>query len=414
MQRGEFGLAGGPAQILLRVVPAAAEGGVVQVDAAAIGHEAGDGDAEHAAIRGMGGDDGGDEGGGDEAGAGVLAIECEVPGLAVEGAGVVLAAGVEQQARRIGGGVAEGGGAGGELGADGADGGTLGDQAQAAALGPDLAGGFLRGFGGLAGFAAQADEIVAVAGIEVAFAAQALAEHDVVAGEFDVEIGDAGAAFAQDGGAVFQVADRDQHAIDVHGVVGREPEVAVRAAGAEGVGADADGPHLGRAVLHGALHGAAADPDDGEELAGEDGDHVIPGLEVFHRDLPLAGEQACAFGEAGGWGVVPGAIGGEGEDLALGERGVGDDVVVGGVLENQGAGIVVGGDGELVGGVVVDDADLVAGADDGAVQHDAVRADIVHRSLVAEQVDHAPLARAEDGVAEGDGHVALLQRRTLL
>ena len=59
----------------------------------------------------MGRDHGGDEGGGDEGGIAVLAVQSEVPGLAIEGATVVLAAGVQDQAGVVGGGVAEGGGA---------------------------------------------------------------------------------------------------------------------------------------------------------------------------------------------------------------------------------------------------------------------------------------------------------------
>jgi hypothetical protein len=61
----------------------------------------------------------------------------------------------------------------------------------------------------------------AVAEVEETFGGEALGEQHVVLGQLEVVIGDAVCRELDDRAGVDQVADRDQHVVDVDRVVGR-------------------------------------------------------------------------------------------------------------------------------------------------------------------------------------------------
>jgi hypothetical protein len=67
--------------------------------------------------------------------------------------------------------------------------------------------------------------------------------------------------------AVDQVPHGDQHAVPEHRMVGREPQIAARLAGAETVAGDADGPNVGRPRMLGARDEAMAEPHDARRAA---------------------------------------------------------------------------------------------------------------------------------------------------
>ena len=70
------------------------------------------------------------------------------------------------------------------------------------------------------GGAAAIGEGAAVAGVEVAFGRQALGEQHVVRWQFDVPVGHFVRRLLRDGRVIDQIADRDQHAVEEHGVIG--------------------------------------------------------------------------------------------------------------------------------------------------------------------------------------------------
>ena len=154
--------------------------------------------------------------------------------------------------------MAEGFGAAAELGAEGLQVRAVAEQGGVGFCRPDGE----REIRVERGGGAVAREGVAVAGVQIGFAREIFGEEHVVGGEFEVVVGDVFRFFAEDGGAVGEVPDGDQVALDVDGVVGGEQEVIARLIFGEGVGADADGPDGFRVRVAVAGDGAVAVPDD--------------------------------------------------------------------------------------------------------------------------------------------------------
>ena len=71
-------------------------------------------------------------------------------------------------------------------------------------------------------------EGVACTGLEVAFGGHAVGEQHVVARQLDMIVGDRMPLDLRDRAAVDQVADRDQHILDEHRVIGRQQQFAPR------------------------------------------------------------------------------------------------------------------------------------------------------------------------------------------
>ena len=97
----------------------------------------------------------------------------------------------------------------------GLDDGAGDDKGYAGFCVPDLAGEVrVQGGGGWG-----VREGVSVAGVEVAFAGEVFGQKDRVAGEFDVEVGDGFGLLPGDCGFVDEIADGDENAVDIEGVV---------------------------------------------------------------------------------------------------------------------------------------------------------------------------------------------------
>ncbi len=132
-------------------------------------------------------------------------------------------------------------------------------------------------------------EHAAAAIVDEAFGRGALGQDDVVAVEFDVDVVDpVPAALLGDGVAVDQAAGGHQHAVDEHGVLGRDQQVAVRQPAAERAGAEADRLDGGIGGQEAPGVAAAADPADRAMRAGG-GDEGVADGEAVDRALALRG-----------------------------------------------------------------------------------------------------------------------------
>lgn len=265
----------------------------------------------------------------------------------------------------------------------------------------------------------------AVAGVEVAFGRQAFGQDHVVhggavgAGEFEVEVGDGGDVLLDDGRAVDQVADGDQHAVGQHGVVGAEAQVAVRLAGGEGVGVDAHRLDIPGAGVAREGDGAMADPAQPAGAAARGERDQVAGDEVFDGYFAAGGQDAGAAGEAGGVVVGDGAdrrgglvdhafrrVGqGDGEAFVGFRRGVGDDV------DDDGLAGLAGGEGDGPGGEGVgDEVGRVGVAIAGDAAGGDAPVDAGFAAGIAQAFDGEGVAGAvdvgafePDGVGGGDG-----------
>ena len=158
----------------------------------------------------------------------------------------------------------------------------------------------------------------AIAGVEIAFAGQSLGQQHVVRGKLHMVVRDRRHALLRDGGAVDEVAHRDQHAFDEHGMVGREQQITKRLAGGEGAGADAHRPDIVRARMQVAAQPPMAEPDHlGAAAAGEQ--HAVAGPQMLDRHVAGRRGDAGAGGEAG--------VGFEGIDVGLGASRQHDEIV---------------------------------------------------------------------------------------
>jgi len=109
--------------------------------------------------------------------------------------------------------------------------------------------------------------------------------------EFEVEVmGNHAGEYLGDGAAIHQIRGADQNIAQEDGVPGRDQQVAMRQALAEGVGADADGADLGAG--DGAGVAVAANP--AQALGAVDGGDFVADGEGFDAALAAGGVDVGA------------------------------------------------------------------------------------------------------------------------
>ena len=129
-------------------------------------------------------------------------------------------------------------------------------------------------------------EYAAAIVVDKALRQRPLGDDHIVSVELDVEIVHlVGALSLHDRGAINEVLGFDQHAVDVHGVVRRNPEVASRHMVVQGAGLDADRQDVFLPRGEAPAIAPSPDPFDRPQGAGH-GHHFVADFQILHALLP--------------------------------------------------------------------------------------------------------------------------------
>jgi len=141
--------------------------------------------------------------------------------------------------------------------------------------------------GGVAKCGAGFGEKGAIAHLEIALGWKIVGDENVLTVEFDVPVTDFVGINRDDGRAIDEVSNRDQHLaadIDADRMLGRKEKVSGRPVQSERAGGDSDGKHLRRVGMPAAIDLAMTDPLDRPRFAGVCHD-AIAHLQGLDRDV---------------------------------------------------------------------------------------------------------------------------------
>jgi len=116
--------------------------------------------------------------------------------------------------------------------------------------------------------------------------------------QFHMIIGHAIDRHLRDRAAIDQRLCRDQHRVDIHGMVGRQPKIAAWLAGTERAREDAYWPDLVRCRMARAVHVTMTDPAHRFRLVVQCHLHTVADAQFLHRDLATFGADPCPADEA--------------------------------------------------------------------------------------------------------------------